>query len=281
MNLLIRKILISNLLYILIIIGTIIICYFSLTKPELIFKEQEQYSGVVTEYLFNGNQLNLVIKGKYSNYKATYYPKTELELKKIKNLIKYGSHIIVTGDLAKPLNNTIPNTFNYKNYLKSKKILSIIQIKTIKINNDKLSILYKIKNYIIDRINTYKTKDYLLTFIIGNKTLLNNESLTNYRINGVTHLFAISGMHISLFTGIILFLLKKIKIKEASRLVIVTSFLIIYSFLTGFSPSILRAAIFFTLLSINKLFYTEITNIKLLITTVCILLISNPFNIYI
>ena len=280
MNLFVRKILISKYLYVIIIIVTILFSFYKHNYPRNLDLNKNNFKGIVTNYSFNGNQLNFVIKEKNVNYKVTYYIKTLNELEKLQGEFKYGIYINVKGSSSIPLNNTIPNTFNYKKYLKSQNIDLIINAESLNIIKKEISIFYKLKNLVVSRITNYKTKDYLLTFIIGDKSLLDNEVLTNYRTNGVTHLFAISGMHIGLFSAIIIFILRILKIKEAKRLIFVTIFLLIYSFLTAFSPSVLRAGIFFFLLSLNKLFYTEISNIKLLITTICILIITNPFIIY-
>ena len=50
-------------------------------------------------------------------------------------------------------------------------------------------------------------------------------------------------------------------------------------FLTGFQESVLRAGLFFVLLSLNKIFYTEIKSINILLLTLSILLFINPFII--
>ena len=192
---------------------------------------------------------NIVI-GKIINIKE-YEDYTQIELKNIlinhKGKIEYkiGDIIKVEGKVEEPNNNTFPNLFNYKKYLKSKKIdytIKASNITLIKINN---KLKYTIKNKIISHIEKYKTKDYLKTFILGDNAITDDIKET-YQTNGISHLFAVSGMHLSLFANILSFILKRLN--EKLKYLIIISFFIFFAFLTNYSPSILRALILYILL---------------------------------
>ncbi|MBQ8234824.1 MAG: DNA internalization-related competence protein ComEC/Rec2, partial [Bacilli bacterium] len=164
-------------------------------------------------------------------------------------------------------------------YLKSMKIYKMMSIDNIEVINKNTNILYKIKNYIINRINTYQNSDYLHTFLLGNKDYIDNDIYESYSTNGISHLLAISGMHVSLLSSILLFILNKIK-KSDINYVIVIIFLLFYSFLTDFSPSILRSFLLFTFLFIKRILNLNIKNNYILIFIMLILLIYNPYYIY-
>ena len=191
---------------------------------------------------------------------------------------KIGDKIEVEGILEKPSNNTFFNLFNYKNYLKSKNINYTFKAKKIKlIKNNKLK--YKIKNKIINHINEYKTKDYLKTFILGDNNI-DEEITKTYQINGISHLFAVSGMHLSLFALIIKKSLEKLIKKETIISIVVILFFLFFSFLTNYTPSVLRALILYILLFINKKLKLNIKTIELLLIDFIILIIHNPYYIY-
>ena len=79
----------------------------------------------------------------------------------------------------------------------------------------------------------------------------NNQNVTKtYQINGISHLFAISGMHLSLFALIIKKLLEKLIKKETIISIVVILFFLFFSFLTNYTPSVLRALILYILLFI-------------------------------
>ena len=102
-------------------------------------------------------------------------------------------------------NNTIPNLFNYKKYMLSNSIYYNIKCNKLTILHKNKSFLYKIKNYLIKRINKINNYEYLYTFLLGDKNYINNEVYNTYKINGISHLFSISGMHITFLSGILFF----------------------------------------------------------------------------
>ena len=119
------------------------------------------------------------------------------------NNYNIGDYVIVKGTGVKIENNRIFNLFNYKKYLLSTGIKhKIYANNTSKVNN-KTNLKYRIKNKIIDIINKRKPSNYLYTFILGNNSYLDNDIKNSYRLNGISHLFSISGMHVGLLTFLI------------------------------------------------------------------------------
>ena len=205
-------------------------------------------------YIFNKN---LIYKTHYEIGKNTIYgtiidikinEKTEITLKskdKIKVFFyeklyyKIGDYVKIEGILEIPSNNTVFNLFNYKKYLLSEDIYFICEGESIELIEHSNNIIYKIKNSIYDRIDNLKSKEYLKTFILADKSGLEDIE-TIYQENGISHLLAISGMHISLIASI---LSKIIKLKNKHMLISV--FLLFYLFLINFTPSSIRAVISF------------------------------------
>ncbi len=272
-----RKILLSNITYYLLLLISIlyIFIYNKLYIPQKI-KIEETYNLKINNYNIDGNKLTL----EFNNLRGIYYFEKEEDLDNFKKTYNLGDTIEINGTLETLANNTIPNTFNYKDYLYHKKInyiLKIDRIKKVKINKN---ILLKAKNYILKRIENTKYNSYLYAFILGKSSYIDNESYRDYKINGVTHLFALSGLHVSLFSNIILFILNKLKLNEKVSFIITSIFLIFFSFIASFTPSILRATIFFILSSLNKIYYTFIKPKNILILTFNILVFKSPFYIF-
>ena len=196
------------------------------------------------------------------------------------NNLELGDKIRITGTLEKATNNTVPNTFNYKKYLENKNIYYLISIDKISKISNNTSIYYYIKNWIIKRINKIDHSGYLNTFILGNKKEIDSDQLNSYQENGVSHLFAISGMHISLLATIMLYILTKISYNIRLNYTIVIVFLIFYLFISGISASILRATIMYILLAINKCYNLKVKNIDIILITLIIIIIINSYLIY-
>lgn len=209
---------------------------------------------------------------------GTLYLDNLEEKENILDDLLYGAYVLVEGELIKPYNNTIPNNFNYKSYLSNKMIYYQLKIDNIKVIKESNNIIYKLKNKINKRILKIDKTGYLKAFILGDNSLIDDMVYESYQSIGITHLFALSGMHVSLLSWIILKGLKKVNNKLKYLIVIIV--LISYGFIVGYPASIKRAITFFIIASINKIFNFKLSTLKILFITVFILIFLNYKIIY-
>lgn len=276
-----RTILLQSNIYRVTIVGVIIYALIVtlLPKYESVYKgSEEDFLCSIDNYKIEEDKMKLELVCK-EKLVGSYYFKDD-EYKFFKEKVNIGNSVIVKGKLVSPKNNTVPNLFNYKKYLYNKRVYYTLKIDSIKILNENSNPFIKLKNRVIKHVNSYKDSTYLYAFILGKTELISDEVLTSYRENGISHLFALSGLHVSIFSSILLFILKKLRFKEILNYVLIFIFLLLFSFITGFSPSILRATLLFFLLSINKVFYLNIRTLDILYLVFIILVIINPFIIY-
>lgn len=276
-----RTILLQSNIYRVTIVGVIIYALIVtlLPKYESVYKgSEEDFLCSIDNYKIEEDKMNLELVCK-EKLVGSYYFKND-EYKFFKEKVNIGSSVIVKGKLVSPKNNTVPYLFNYKKYLYNKRVYYTLKIDNIKILKENSNPFIKLKNRVIKHVNSYKESTYLYAFILGKTELISDEVLTSYRENGISHLFALSGLHVSIFSSILLFILKKLRFKEILNYVLIFIFLLLFSFITGFSPSILRATLLFFLLSINKVFYLNIRTLDILYLVFIILVIINPFIIY-
>lgn len=276
-----RTILLQSNIYRVTIVGVIIYALIVtlLPKYESVYKgSEEDFLCSIDNYKIEEDKMNLELVCK-EKLVSSYYFKND-EYKFFKEKVNIGSSVIVKGKLVSPKNNTVPYLFNYKKYLYNKRVYYTLKIDNIKILKENSNPFIKLKNRVIKHVNSYKDSTYLYAFILGKTELISDEVLTSYRENGISHLFALSGLHVSIFSSILLFILKKLRFKEILNYVLIFIFLLLFSFITGFSPSILRATLLFFLLGINKVFYLNIRTLDILYLIFIILVIINPFIIY-
>ena len=193
--------------------------------------------------------------------------------------IKIGYTIKVQGKLVVPSKRKNINLFDYKNYLYSKNIHYLIYTDNISIINNHVSVLYYLKQIVLNKINNNNSKKYLYAFILGDTSLLDDNIINSYKNNGITHLFAISGMHITFIYSILLHILTKI-IKGTSKYYIIIFLLFIYAFLSDFSISIIRSILLLVICIINKLLNINCNKNFILALMISFLLIYNPYYIY-
>ena len=232
---------------------------------------------------FEGNILSI----KKYDTKTTFIIKEKNKTEKI--LVNYyetidkinlGDKVKIKGTLKLPSKNTVPNLFNYRKYLNNNNIYYILTASEITKIKNNTKILTHYKNKLQKYINRKKAHTYLNIFILSNKNDLDKEVLNSYQVNGLSHLFSISGMHITLLLGTILKLLDKVSYNRYYKYIFLIIILIIYMYLTDFTPSILRSGIMFILLTLNKLFNFKIKTKNIIMLTFIIIVLINPYYIY-
>ena len=243
--------------------------------------EDKTIEGIILSMYTDGDKLNLLVSAK-EKIIVNYYFESEKEKREYENTLNLGDTLEMSGTLKVPPSNTVPNTFNYKNYLYNHKVYYLLDAdKLIKIKNN-TSVINYLKNKIRNKIKNYneKVQGYLYTFIIGDKKYLDNEVKKEYQNNGVSHLFSISGMHVSLFTGCLFMVLKRLAYNVRLRYYLVIIFLIFYMLIIDYSPSVLRTFLMFSLFGFNKIYRLNYKKINILLLIFDIMIILDPFNLY-
>lgn len=235
-------------------------------------KDDKEFIGIVTKYEVKEDKITIEIKAKEKLLITYKYQDKEF------NNLSYGDKIKVKGTLITPSKNTNQNTFNYQKYLYYKKIYYLVEATSINKIANNHNYLYTIKNILYQKIDKLKSSNYIKTLLFCDNTL-SKEIKESYRINGISHLFSVSGMHINFFVSIIYLYLNKITYNKRIKYLITNIFIIIYLILFP-SSSLLRSAVMSILYSINYLLKLKIKKIDILLLTLVVSLLINPFIIY-
>ena len=263
-----RKILLHDTLFYIIFTLVVILTIFrlSIVKKSIYNTNTKKVEGIVKDIYIIDDKVDITLKAK-EDLIVTYYKKDKEQIN-----INLGDKILVIGEFTKPASPKSKYLFNYKKYLERKNIYFKVQATSIiKLKNNK-NIFYEIKKIIIKRI----PNRYLYTFILGDKKYLDKDVIRSYQENGISHLFAISGMHITLLTEMLSKLLKKMKVSEEQEYFIITIFLINYLIIVGITPSILRGILFYIFFTLNKLYYFYIKPVNIYLFIISLSLLVNP-----
>ena len=205
----------------------------------------------------------------------------------VKKNLKYGDKIIVDGTYIEPSKQTNYKGFNYKNYLKTKKVYGTIKVNNIKViskNNGNIILKYvnKTKNIIEEKL--YKSnlneeeKGILKGILLGNKEEISEEQIEDFSKSNISHILAISGMHVSYIIMFVVVVLNKIIGKHSSK-PIASIVVIFYISLVNFTPSAVRAGITGIIFIMSGFFYKQNDFIEALSISLILILIENPFKI--
>lgn len=231
--------------------------------------------GEVLEYDIDGDYLKLTIDAN-EKLMGRYYFKTKAEKELFIKSVDVYDTLRLDGELEEAEGSKDIYSFDYKQYLKSKNINYIIKIDKITLISKEKSFFKGIKCFLLKR----NSNPYIKAFIFGNNKSILTDVMSSYQEIGISHLFAISGMHIGLLTLVISKLLMKLNIKEKYIFIIISLFLFFYLFITGVSPSILRAIFFYLFFSLNKIYNFNIKGVNIFLLIFSISLLVNPYYIH-
>ena len=269
-----RKVLLSNWLYGTFLGLSLIVVFFSYVNTSVkvpIYHQEKKYQGtVLSKRKFDDSYL-LTTQGKM-NFQI-------LVSSKIGQKIQVGNQVSFKGQ-AKRIEDTY-YSFYQSSYSKKLAREGIYY----RVTPTYFSILYqpslrfRIKTFLYERLDSFqsKPKAYLKTFLLGDQSDLNSKIKSIYQTLGISHLFALSGMHISFLIGGITCLLKKLKFNEKVCFFLSSLFLSGYFLIVSESPSILRASLFFFLFKGNQVFDFHIEPYQLLLFIFSIFLLKDPF----
>lgn len=86
-------------------------------------------------------------------------------------------------------------------------------------------------------------KALLKGLLIGSKDELSESQVDNFRISNLFHILAVSGMHISYIVLAVMFVFNLFNLKKQMIHILTILVIIFFMFLTGFTPSVVRASI--------------------------------------
>ncbi|MDX9929364.1 MAG: ComEC/Rec2 family competence protein [Bacteroidales bacterium] len=120
----------------------------------------------------------------------------------------------------------------------------------------------------------------LSALTLGQKEMIDDDTRESFSKAGVMHVMAVSGLHagiISMFIFAVLFFLRgKLLIVRVGISVL---FLWGFAFVTGLSPSVVRASLMFTFLHTGKLLQRPVNNINTILASAFLMLILKPSDL--
>lgn len=128
----------------------------------------------------------------------------------------------------------------------------------------------------IERIFPEDVSGFAKALLTGDKSGMPYETKNELSITGISHVVAVSGMHVSLILGIILFLCRQRR-KLAALISIPVMFF--FAAMLGFSPSVTRAVIMNTILLLAPLLKRENDAPTSLGLALLLILLCNPWSI--
>ncbi|MDO3409138.1 ComEC/Rec2 family competence protein [Saccharibacillus sp. CPCC 101409] len=166
-----------------------------------------------------------------------------------------GDRLIVSADLETPSQARNFGDFDYRRYLYTKRIHWVARaagasgVETEKSASGALRILRRNDDLRanlagrLERLYPGIGAGYMQGLLLGLQDGLDPETYLDFARLGMTHVLAISGMHVGLYVGAVIFLLRRFGVSKESTLLAALCFVPPYVLLTGSSPSAVRAGL--------------------------------------
>ena len=230
------------------------------------------YTGVVSDFVVEKpNHYNLVLRVnqvRKANGWEVCTGKIMLMVRKDTNEAKprYGDILLVKGKPALPQAALNPNAFNYRQYLAFQQIYhqQYVQTGQVKIigyqpPSQLIALSIRLRSYLDTILKTYvpDPRNYAIAtaLVLGMKEYLDEDIKAAYTRTGTTHVLAVSGLHVALLFLALNWILSKLARTRKQQLIVflfLLGIMWLYAFVTALSPSVLRAVVMFTLLSVAK-----------------------------
>lgn len=185
---------------------------------------------------------------------------------------------------------SFPDEFNYKRFLAAKGIHfrqflgKKLQVLPVKPSNELNFAMEHLRHYFAGVIDQYvqrpESKQIALALLLGQKESLGKEVKQAYSATGTQHILAVSGLHVGIIYSILLlpltFFKQKGQLLQKSYLVLVLGLIWIYALMTGFSPSVVRAVVMFSLVTLGQMRKRKPSIWNILAFSALLLLVLDP-----
>lgn len=197
-----------------------------------------------------------------------------------------GHKILINTNLSLIQNYGNPGEFDSQSYWYHKGIyhMGFLNESSFEILNSKevkLGLLDKVRLYSQNVLRKVLPDPYFgvaNALVMGDKGDLDRSIKNEFSNAGAIHVLAVSGLHVGILLWLLNAFFKRITLFQKKNLSVILPVIIlwVYAALTGFSPSVLRAVVMFTILTIGLLKGRQLFSLNVLFVSAFILLIYNP-----
>lgn len=197
--------------------------------------------------------------------------------------LEYGSIIKINAQYTEATRDRNYGGFNYKTYLRTKKIYGIFNVEDVEIvKNGSDNIIIKLRKYIKSKLREKLKKEnseLAISLIVGDRSHISSEVEDNFKKANLMHMLAISGAHFSYVILIATFISNRLQHKRLGQLIQIIA-IIFFMNLTGNTASVVRAGIMSILLIGSSICKRQNDSLNNIAISAIIQIINNPYIIF-
>lgn len=205
--------------------------------------------------------------------------------------LQEGDVIVFKFEPRQIKNNGNPDEFDYAGYMYNKGCLyhTFIQREEYNIIGHKTDMMsmakaskQKLVNLLLSSSLDNDTKTFFITILLGDSTFLEQDVRDMFAHAGISHILALSGLHIGIITllfAIVLLPLDLFGLKKL-RFLITLIAVIVFAFLVGMPVSVARATQMIGFVLVSRMIYRENASMNALFAAAILILCINPYSLY-
>lgn len=206
-------------------------------------------------------------------------------------LLRTGDRLVFSPELSEIENKGNPEEFDYRKYLAYNMIFSsdylagddwrLIDDEAVGFRPKLSRLRMKLVGLLRDFGLSDDEVSVMSAMTMGYSDMLSDEIRHAYSSAGAMHILAVSGLHVGIIYGIIIFLLSFVRNEKLNwlKVLITISLIWLYALFTGLSPSVTRASLMFSIMSLGKLQKNSSGSLNAVFASMFILLLINPYNL--
>jgi competence protein ComEC len=207
--------------------------------------------------------------------------------------LAYGRLVEIEGRVRSPHNFNNPGSFDYSAYLARQNIYwsatmtrgAEPKVLPGRCGSRLLALVFSLRTAALDRLrNLYGDDSYeagmMQAILIGETAAIQRVWTEDFRRTGTFHALVISGVHVTVLAGVLLFLLRLCAVAELYALAVTAAAAWLYALVSGLSAPVVRAAGGFTLFLCARFFFRRARVMNLLAAITIAYLVWDPDQLF-
>ncbi|MCQ2538183.1 MAG: DNA internalization-related competence protein ComEC/Rec2 [Lachnospiraceae bacterium] len=223
------------------------------------------------EYVTSGGVRAYLYKDLYDDYRT----------------LEPGNKVKIYGKLATYEKPTNPGQFDSYGYNARKHIYAMVTASELWIEDERTDVIRTIVNRAGTKLEETFIRLYpedkagvLTAMLLGERSLMDEDTVNLYKTAGISHILAISGLHISLICMGMYSFMDKMRVPKVIRISITLVLLVFYVCFTGMGVSAVRAGIMTSVSLLAKIFRKHYDMMSALCLAALLLLAVNPAELF-
>ncbi len=200
--------------------------------------------------------------------------------------LKCGDEIVAAAEVEIPDGVRNPGGFDERLYLLAEGIHYKAYADAVTVTGTRVSFVTFLADIraslgdIIDTVFAADTAPVAKGMLLGDKQSLDEDTYGAFKDTGMAHVLAVSGLHAAILIAVVYGFFRLIRLGRTPTLIATLAFIAAYAFVTGLTPSIVRASVMAVVLLLGKHFGRQTDTLSSLALAFIVSLIINPLDLF-